>query len=86
MDYFNMMAGNMPPQVWGLTTLLAAFGVTTLVAILIIWTLVWKGLAMWRAARSGAKIWFVVLLLVNTVGLLDILYYFYIHKKKWGRK
>lgn len=81
-----MMAGNMPPQVWGLTTLLAVFGVTTLVAILIIWTLVWKGLAMWRAARSGAKIWFVVLLLVNTVGLLDILYYFYIHKKKWGRK
>lgn len=85
MGYINNL-GNLPPQVWGLTSVLAVIGVTSLFAILIIWSLVWKGLALWRAARSGAKIWFVILLLVNTVGLLDILYYFFIHKKKWGRK
>ena len=79
-------AGELPPQVWGVASVLSIIGMTTLIAILIIWTLVWKCLALWRAARSGAKIWFVVLLLVNTVGLLDLLYYFFIHKKKWGRK
>lgn len=39
-----------------------------------IWSLAWKGLGLWRAARNGSKVWFVVLLLVNTVGLLEILY------------
>lgn len=86
MENIISWCGDLPPQVWGLTSIVAAFGVTTLLAILIIWTLVWKGLALWRAARSGAKIWFVVLLVVNTIGLLDILYYFFIYKKKWGKK
>lgn len=42
----------------------------------IIWTMVWKGLALWKAARSGSKVWFVILLLVNTIGILDLIYYF----------
>lgn len=86
MGNINNLVSALPPQVWGLTTIVTAFSVTTLIAIVIIWTLIWKGLALWRAARSGAKIWFVVLLVVNTVGLLDILYFFFIHKKKWGKK
>ena len=45
--------------------------------LLLIWTLVWKGLALWRSARNNSPIWFVVLLVVNTVGILDILYYFF---------
>lgn len=39
-----------------------------------------KGLALWRAARNNSKAWFVVLLLVNTLGLLEILYI-----AIWGR-
>lgn len=42
--------------------------------ILIAWTLYWKGMALWKAAREQHKIWFVVLLLVNTLGILEILY------------
>ena len=76
---------NLPPSAWG-TVNASIAGMTTLLIIVITWTLVWKGLALWRAARSGAKIWFIVLLLVNTLGILDILYYFYIHSKKWGKK
>ncbi|MFA6254261.1 MAG: DUF5652 family protein [Candidatus Paceibacterota bacterium] len=75
----------LPAEAWG-TIVASIAGMTTLLIILIAWTLVWKGLAMWRAARSGAKIWFVVLLLVNTLGILDIIYYFYASKKKWGKK
>jgi hypothetical protein len=47
---------------------------------LLIWSLAWKGLALWRAARRGETTWFVVLLIVNTLGLLEIIYYFLIAK------
>jgi len=50
--------------------------------ILAIWSLIWKGFALWRASRNYQKIWFVVLLGVNTVGILEILYLFYFNKKR----
>ncbi len=48
---------------------------------LIAWSLAWKGLALWKAARAGHTGWFVALLLVNTAGILDILY-IYVYSKK----
>ena len=47
-----------------------------------IWVLPWKGMALWKSAREGSKAWFVVLLLLNTVGILDILYIYVFSKKK----
>ncbi len=41
---------------------------------LIIWSLFWKGYALWRAARNSQKGWFVILLFLNTVGIFEILY------------
>ena len=49
--------------------------------LIIIWSLFWKGWALWRAARKGSKIWFVVLLVVNTLGILEILYIYIFSKK-----
>jgi methionyl-tRNA synthetase len=49
--------------------------------VLIAWSLVWKGLALWKAARLGSKPWFVILLIVNTLGLLEIIYFFFVGKK-----
>jgi hypothetical protein len=45
-------------------------------AVLGIWSLIWKGFALWRAARDESKVWFVILLLVNTLGVLEIVYLF----------
>ncbi len=53
-----------------------------LVILITIWSLVWKGMALWRAARNNSKIWFVVLLIVNTLGILEILYLFVFGKEK----
>ena len=47
-----------------------------LLYILIAWSLLWKGLALWKSARQGQKWWFIVLLIINTLGLLEILYIF----------
>ncbi len=49
--------------------------------ILIIWVLFWKGYALWTSARLGQKRWFIALAILNTFGLLDIYYIFYIAKK-----
>jgi Family of unknown function (DUF5652) len=50
--------------------------------IVLAWTLVWKGLALYRAARREDKVWFVALLIINTVGILEILYLYVFGKDK----
>jgi len=49
---------------------------------MLVWTAVWKGVALWKAARNGSKPWFIALLIVNTVGILEIVYIFFFSKKK----
>lgn len=53
-----------------------------LFVILMIWSLVWKGLALWKSAQLGKKLWFVALLLINTLGILEMLYLFVFSKIK----
>ncbi|MCX6765842.1 MAG: DUF5652 family protein [Candidatus Moranbacteria bacterium] len=48
----------------------------------ILWTFPWKGVALWKSARNGHKVWFVVLLILNTLAILEILYIFVFSKKK----
>ena len=50
--------------------------------ILILWSLVWKGLALWHAAQRGQRGWFIGLLIINTLGILEIIYLFAILKIK----
>lgn len=41
---------------------------------LMVWGLIWKGIGMWHAARNGEKPWFILFLIVNTAGILEIIY------------
>lgn len=52
------------------------------VAIIALWSLAWKGWALWLAARRHEKIWYIILLLVNTAGILEIIYIFAVAKQK----
>lgn len=47
-----------------------------------LWTLPFKGVALWRAAKRGEKKWFVVLLVFNTFAVLEIVYIFFFSKRK----
>ena len=63
-----------------------------------VWSAIWKGLALWKSAKKDAKVWFVVIFVFNTFGLLEIFYIFLLHKidfskiftkfkiKKWLKK
>ncbi len=53
-----------------------------LILLALAWVLPWKGVALWRAARNDQKSWFWSLLVINTLGLLEILYIFVFGKKK----
>lgn len=55
---------------------------TPVLILLIAWSLFWKGWALWAAARNAQKGWFAALLLINTVGILEILYLFVFSKSK----
>jgi methionyl-tRNA synthetase len=46
----------------------------SLIIILVIWSSIWKAIALWKSAKNDSKSWFVILFLVNTVGILEILY------------
>lgn len=49
---------------------------------LIVWSLFWKGWALWIAGNRKEKVWFVILFIINTLGILDIIYIFMRKKKK----
>lgn len=71
MNYVNYWGAGAfsPQQLWFLVPL-------------VIWSLIWKGWALWKAARTGSRPWFVVLLIANTAGILEILYIFVFGKKR----
>ncbi len=52
------------------------------VVVVFVWSLIWKGLALWRAAEYKQLYWFIALMVLNTVGILEIIYLFYFAKKK----
>lgn len=59
---------------------------TTFLILTALWTLPWKGYALWRSARIGDTWWFVALLVLNTLAILDIIYIFLIaprREKRW---
>jgi len=53
-----------------------------MLAVVLVWSLVWKGIALWISARKKQMVWFVILLIVNTMGILEILYIFLFSKIK----
>lgn len=52
-----------------------------IIIAIVIWTIPWKGFALWKSARRGDTSWFVVLLLLNTAGILEILYLFFFSER-----
>ena len=66
-EYFNIIASQLGMSVW-------------LLIMILVWSLTWKLLALWKSARKGSLAWFAILALVNTVGILEILYIFVFSK------
>jgi len=49
---------------------------------LVVWGFVWKGFALYRAGKQSQPGWFVAIFLINTLGLLEILYLAFFSKRR----
>jgi len=56
-----------------------------------IWSIIWTGISLWKSSRNNQMRWFVLLLILNTAGLLEIIYLVWFQKKHkkayfWSKK
>ena len=49
---------------------------------LLIWSLTWKGIALWKAGQNNQLHWFIAILVINTLGLLEIVYLLWFQKNQ----
>jgi len=56
--------------------------ITLFTLLVVLWTIPWKGVALWRAAGNKHLWWFVAILLLNTLAILEIIYIFGFSKKR----
>jgi hypothetical protein len=47
---------------------------TKAIILIVLWELVWKGLALWYSARNKHTAWYICILIFNTLGILPIIY------------
>lgn len=66
-DYFNMP---LIPE-WGAPLMIA----------LLVWSMIWKGLGLWKAGRNKQLSWFIAMFLINSAGILPIIYIVWFQKK-----
>lgn len=53
-----------------------------IIVVLGIWELIWKGIALWKTGRNNQLVWFVCILLLNTIGILPIIYLLFFQKNE----
>lgn len=53
-----------------------------MLSLIVIWSLAWKAIATWHAARNNQLAWFIALFVVNTAGILEIIYLVFFSKRK----
>ena len=56
--------------------------ITGLIVLLVAWSLVWKGIALWRAGNNKHLAWYICMFIFNTAGILEIIYIFAFSRKK----
>ena len=44
------------------------------IVVLSIWDAVWKLIALWKSARNNHLAWFICIAIINSVGILPIIY------------
>ena len=55
---------------------------TWILLLIIIIELILKGFALWYSARNNQVVWFIVILIFNTLGILPLIYLLFFRKNK----
>jgi methionyl-tRNA synthetase len=73
MDYLTQLASLTGISLW-------------ILIVVLVWSAVWKLLALWKSARKGHVVWFILLAVINTIGILEILYVYIFSEIKFKKK
>lgn len=73
MEYFNLIASQLGINIW-------------ILIIILVWEAIWKLIALWKSARNKHLVWFIVIALVNSIGIIPILYIYVFSKHKKSNK
>lgn len=79
----NHMGGDF--DMFGPVSLLTISAFSILLFIALLWTVAIKGYALWHAAKRAEKWWFIALLVINTFGILELVYLIFF-AKLWPKK
>lgn len=55
---------------------------SSIIFVIYAWSILWKAVALWKAAKLEQRNWFVGILVLNTLGILEIAFLFFFAKKK----
>jgi len=50
--------------------------------VFLLWATLWKGYALWRSSKLNQKYWFIGILVLNTAGIVEIIYLLFFQKGK----
>ena len=64
---------------WGFPFLPVFFWLA--IALAVVWEMAWKGIALWRAAQNRHMVWYICIIIFNTLGILPIVYFFAFSRK-----
>lgn len=45
-----------------------------IIILIVLWDAIWKLIALWKAARNNHHIWFILIGIINSVGILPLVY------------
>ncbi len=65
---------------WVMEAMLGGLNPLYLIAATL-WTLPWKAWALWLAARRSDLWWFLAMVILSTLGILEIIYIFLVAKQ-----
>lgn len=59
----------------------------TLIGLVMVLDIVLRGVALWRAARANQTLWFIAILIFNTLGILPLIYLlFFAPESPWSSR
>jgi hypothetical protein len=78
-NYLNLDVKGKTMEQLGLQPLTAT--IVLLVAVFVLWDMVWKAIGLWKSARNSQLGWFIAIMVLNTIGILPIVYILWFQKK-----
>ena len=52
---------------------------------LVVWEAVWKLIALWKSAKNNHPVWFIIIAITSTLGIIPIIYLLWAHKSQEKR-